>query len=155
MDDDPDSTADLPAHEADASAALLRLWENLEIRHDPVSLVHRVLTLLERFGRMPPGRAARLLSVSDTSMSRLVAQMARGGLVTSTAASSDRRSRVLAMTQAGRLLLGELRAEHLETLMRHIPPGVIDSEAARDGLSAGDDTSARQPQKSCKDWPLP
>ncbi|MFI9122394.1 hypothetical protein ACIGW0_23890 [Streptomyces bikiniensis] len=150
MNDDPDSTADLPAREADATAALLGLWEGLEIRHDPVSLVYRVPTLPERFGRMPPGRAARLLSVSDTSMSRLAAQMVQGGPVTSTAASSDGRGRVLAVTQAGHLLLGELRAERLETLTRHIPPGVVGREPARDGPAASDDTSVRQSRKPRK-----
>ncbi|MFE5513071.1 hypothetical protein ACFQ9J_21300 [Streptomyces sp. NPDC056529] len=133
------------------TAALLRLWENLEIRHDPVSLAYRVLTLLERFGPMPPGRAARLLSVSDTSISRLAAQMTQGGLMTSTAASSDGRGRVLAMAPAGHLLLGELRAERLETLMRHVPPGVLDVWAAKDALAASDDTSVRRPRKPRKD----
>ncbi|MFB8101095.1 hypothetical protein ACFUJ0_05815 [Streptomyces sp. NPDC057242] len=155
MNDDPDSTADLPDREAEVIAALLRLWENLEIRHDPASLVYRLLTLLERSGPMPPGRAARLLSVPDTSISRLTARTARAGPVASTAASGDGRGRALAMTEAGRSLLGELRAERLETLMRHVVPGVLDVRAAEDPLATGDDASLRQSRKPRTDRRTP
>ncbi|MFF5635739.1 MarR family transcriptional regulator [Streptomyces sp. NPDC012825] len=146
MNDDPDDAVDPSADEAATTAEVLRLWEALELGQEPASLAYRVLTLLERFGRTSPGEVAHLLAVSSTSMSRLTAQLTQDGLVVSTPAPGDGRSKVISVTPAGKLLLDELRAERLTALVLFLPSASADSEAARDGVASLRDVLRRRLQ---------
>ncbi len=129
----PDEDPGLP-DDAEAVAAMLQLWEDLELRREPASLAYRTLVLLEHFGRLPPGRLARLLSVPSTSLSRVTAKLTQAGLVVGAPAPGDGRVRIVTATPAGRLLLAEMRAERLAGPSPLLPDRA-EGEAVRAGLT--------------------
>ncbi|WP_051716342.1 MarR family transcriptional regulator [Streptomyces bikiniensis] len=133
MNDDPDQTSG-PSADAEATAAMLEWWEDLELRREPTGLAHRILVLLEHFGRLSPGGLARLLHIPTTSLSRMTAQLARAGLVTSAPAPGDGRGRIVTATPAGLQLLAELRAERLAEPSPLLPEHA-ENEAVRAGLA--------------------
>ncbi|MFE6462302.1 MarR family transcriptional regulator [Streptomyces cinereoruber] len=133
MNDDPDQTSG-PSADEEATTAMLELWENLELRREPAGLAHRILVLLEHFGRLSPGRLAQLLRVPATSLSRMTAKLAQAGLVTSAPAPGDGRGRIVTATRAGRQLLADMRAERL-TEPSPLLPGHAENEAVRAGLA--------------------
>lgn len=85
----------------------------------PVALKHGQFSLLMSLNRPEPptlGAVAALLAMDRTTLTAALKPLARRGLLTVGADASDRRSRRLALTDAGRALLGEAtaiwRAEH-------------------------------------------
>ncbi|MGW0034642.1 MarR family winged helix-turn-helix transcriptional regulator [Streptomyces sp. NPDC003314] len=134
MNDDPDQASGRSADEG-AAAAMLELWEELELRREPAGLAYRTLVLLEHLGRLTPGRLARLLSVPATSLSRVIAQLVRAGLVVSAPAPGDGRGKVVTATHAGRRLLAEMRAERLAEPLPLVEEHAED-EAVRAGLDS-------------------
>lgn len=62
----------------------------------------RVLRVLERHGEQSAGEVSECLAVDPSSTSRQIRQLVELGLVNVTACESDRRSRILSLTDHGR-----------------------------------------------------
>jgi DNA-binding MarR family transcriptional regulator len=98
----------------------------------------------------PPtlGAVAALLAMDRTTLTAALKPLQRRGLVAVGADAQDRRSRRLALTDAGRALLAEAaaiwRAEHaaLDAELAAGPPGAPDLAAGLDRLGRAD----RRPQ---------
>ncbi|MFJ5934055.1 MarR family transcriptional regulator [Streptomyces sp. NPDC093071] len=145
MNDDPDQASGLSADE-EAAAAMLELWEELELRREPVGLAYRTLVLLEQLGRLTPGRLARLLSVPAASLSRVTAKLAQAGLVVSAPAPGDGRGKIVTATRSGRRLLAEMRAERLAE-----PSPLLAEHAEDEAVRAGLDGLLAALRRSLRD----
>ena len=87
-------------------------------------------TLLHR-GPLPVGELGRRVLLTSGSITTAIDRLERGGLVTRAAASGDRRSRIVHLTDAGRALIKPTFAAHARDMDR-----VFDSltAAERDAL---------------------
>jgi DNA-binding MarR family transcriptional regulator len=79
-----------------------------------------VLASLERHGPMTPTSLAEHEKVQPPSMTRVVAALEQGGLVTRTAHPHDRRQAVVAITPAGQELLQADRRQREAWLSRRL-----------------------------------
>ncbi|MER7670373.1 MarR family transcriptional regulator [Kitasatospora sp. NPDC096128] len=124
-------------HEASAEAGLIAEWRELLARHAAaVCALDRELgeryglgmsefEVLERLveGCRAEGRAALRASelaptvhLSQSALSRLIARLEKGGLVTREMCPSDRRGIMIALTPAGRERYDQARPLHREVL---------------------------------------
>lgn len=70
-----------------------------------------LLATLHRLGPMPAARLAAEERLQPQSLTRLLAELERGGLIVRSVGVSDRRERVIEMTPAGRdVLTADMRA---------------------------------------------
>lgn len=94
----------------------LRRWKG-----GALSLVHlNVMSVLETEGPLPMSRLAEALDVSQASATGIVDRMEQRGLVTRQRDDDDRRVTRVALTEAGRGVIGGLateRREHLGVLL--------------------------------------
>src|ERR1700744_1920145 len=82
-----------------------------------------MLSTLHRMGPMPAARLAKAERLQPQSLSRLIAQMERDGLIKRRGDERDRRSLILEITAAGRQALSRdmtARREWLEGAMRRV-----------------------------------
>jgi DNA-binding MarR family transcriptional regulator len=87
-----------------------------------------VLGRLERDGAQPTGHLARNEGVRPQSMSQTVAELEASGLVTRSADASDGRRSLVALTDAGRAVLHEDRAQREGFLAELINDRLNDEE---------------------------
>ncbi|MET8629858.1 MarR family transcriptional regulator [Kitasatospora sp. NPDC004669] len=128
---------DSPALDSPAEAGLVAAWRELLARHaaaacmldrelgDKYGLGMSEFEVLERLvegcevdGR-PALRVAELaptVHLSQSALSRLMARLEKGGLVTRAMCESDRRGVMLALTEAGRERYEQARPLHREVL---------------------------------------
>ncbi len=124
-------------HAQRAARALARRFDEA-LR--PVGLTSGQFSLLMALNRRAPpalGAVARLLAMDRTTLTAALKPLARRGLVTITPDPADRRSRLLALTAAGRKALAAAlpiwRKTHaaIETALRG-----LDADRLRAGLNA-------------------
>jgi DNA-binding MarR family transcriptional regulator len=87
-----------------------------------------VLGRLDRQGPQPTGQLAKREGVRPQSMSQTVAELEAAGLVTRSADASDGRRSLVALTDAGRAVLHEDRAEREGYLAELINDRLNDEE---------------------------
>jgi DNA-binding MarR family transcriptional regulator len=87
-----------------------------------------VLGRLDRDGAQPTGQLAKNEGVRPQSMSQTVAELEASGLVTRSADASDGRRSLVALTEAGRTVLHEDRAEREGFLAELINDRLNDEE---------------------------
>lgn len=78
----------------------------------------RILRLLERHGDMSAGQISECLDVDPSSTSRQIRQLVELGLVTVAACETDRRSRILSLTDHGRERLAAIGPSGRDRLHR-------------------------------------
>lgn len=130
-------------------------------RRGLVRIHHRVLRFLRRYPRMAVGDLLGMVKVTKQTLSRVLAELVRDGLVDQQPAARDRRRKLLALTAKGEALESELfelqrrrlarafrlaGAESVEGF-RRVLTGVID-EAERRRLGLGDERGAPDPSAS-------
>jgi len=85
------------------------------------------LATIERDGPLTPSRLARLERIQRPTATRVIARLEESGLVARTADPGDGRSRVIALTAAGRARLRSIRTRRNAYLARRLG-GLSDEE---------------------------
>ena len=107
----------------DLRIALMRLTRRLRAEQGPAELRHTqatVLGVLERCGPMTAGALAASERVQPPSMTRVIAFLENGGLVSRTADPIDRRQVRVTLTELGRQTVLETRALREAWLARRL-----------------------------------
>ncbi|MFD4295110.1 MarR family winged helix-turn-helix transcriptional regulator [Rhodococcus sp. NPDC058505] len=103
-------TLDTRSLASDLSLAVVRLSRHLRGRRadSPVSLTQlSALASLDEHGPMTPGGLASKERVQPPSMTRVIASLAEGGMVSRTPHPTDGRQIIVSLTDAGHALLAD------------------------------------------------
>jgi DNA-binding MarR family transcriptional regulator len=117
-DRDTADAADSVGSAAEAAAAVLALWEHVEVRAaaDTTPAALRVLTTVERLAPLTPAALCRVLGMTPASTSRLCGRLVTAGLLRRRPHEADGRSTVLALTPAGAQVVGARREDVLRAV---------------------------------------
>ncbi|MQA86835.1 MAG: MarR family transcriptional regulator [Streptosporangiales bacterium] len=108
---------------AELRISVMRLARRLRLQRADPSLSDTQLAALgaiERNGSMTPGELAEHEKVQPPSMTRVISALEENGLIARTSHPTDRRQVLLALTEKGSALLGEIRRRRTAWLARRL-----------------------------------
>ena len=112
-----------------ASRAVTRLYDT-ELRGTGLRVTQfTLLSLLSRSGEVRQGDLGEMASINETTLTRSLRPLKKGGWV-AIRAGADRREKLVAITEAGRKKLGQARSawsKAQERMRRALPGGTWDS----------------------------